>query len=85
MSNELSTTILKISHLLTFLPMKTPKKQEKKKCLICGTFKLLSDFSKQGKYYKSYCKPCVVKKAVEWAKKNPEKNREKALKYLHKF
>lgn len=55
-----------------------------KKCGICKRLKEESYFSKNGIYLASYCKKCNSKHAVDWAKKNPEKNREKALNWFRK-
>ena len=52
------------------------------KCIICKKLKDQSDFYKNGKYIKSYCKSCESRRSVNWSKKNPGKNRKRALDYL---
>jgi len=60
-----------------------------KKCKVCQVIMKLKAFSlnntiKGKKYYKHICKTCNSKKSVQWAKKNPERNRAKALRYYIK-
>lgn len=44
-----------------------------KTCKTCKTEKSFSEFYKAGKYYQSYCKPCLKAMNLEWARNNPEK------------
>lgn len=39
-------------------------------CKICQKEKLLSEFYKNGKYYRSYCRPCASKHANDYNKKH---------------
>ena len=36
-------------------------------------------------YHQLICKQCKIEKSGTWAKNNPEKNRAKSLKHLHKI
>lgn len=60
-----------------------------KMCKLCKKNKQLKSFNtaykyKDTQYYESYCKKCHTIKSREWSQKNPEKNRAKALRWLHK-
>jgi hypothetical protein len=65
------------------------KDREQKRCTRCNEIKTINEFYKRtiykGKqYYQSHCKKCDHKRTRAWAKANPEKNRTKALRWLHK-
>ena len=55
-----------------------------KVCKDCGESKPLEKFYPTANYVQSYCKDCRKIRSSIWAKNNPERNRAKALKYLHK-
>ena len=44
-----------------------------KTCKTCKIEKPFGEFYKAGKYYQSYCKPCLKTMNLEWARNNPEK------------
>lgn len=56
-----------------------------KSCNDCGEEKTITDFCKlSGKYLRSYCKSCGVKRTGEWAKNNRDKMRLSYNKHTHK-
>jgi hypothetical protein len=62
---------------------------EKKYCTMCKELKPIEEFNKHSihngkQYYMSRCKECNRAYVSAWAKTNPEKNRAKALRWLHK-
>ena len=57
---------------------------QNKKCKDCGITKPLVDFSKNGKYLASYCKPCQNLRVSRWRSAHPKQAQEYHRKWLLK-